>query len=145
MLDTENDLNVEEMVDHLVRAEVLGEYKLLEDQRPTFIKADQHKARFDLIPPEFMLELARVLTYGANKYSAHNWANGADWSRYFSAAQRHLWAWQQGEDHDEETGYSHLAHAACCLAFLLSYQHRDLGNDDRFYTVTDKAYADKYS
>lgn len=96
-----------------------------------FIKADAGKPRFDLLPPEFLTETAEVLTYGANKYTPNNWANGADWSRYYSAMQRHLWAWWSGEDKDAETEITHLAHAACCLAFLMAYQNRNIGQDDR--------------
>lgn len=98
---------------------------------PKFIKDDNAKTRYDLLPPELLEETARVLTFGAQKYSAHNWAQGASWSRYFSAMMRHMWAWWRGEDNDPETGFSHLAHAACCLSFLIAYQRRGLGEDDR--------------
>jgi hypothetical protein len=96
-----------------------------------FVKADDDKPRYDLLPPEMLEETAQVLTFGAQKYSAHNWVKGASWSRYFSAMMRHMWAWWRGEDNDIETGYSHLAHAACCLGFLMAYQRRGLGTDDR--------------
>ena len=96
-----------------------------------FQKADAGKPRIDLIPPELIFETAAVLTIGAAKYGADNWRAGADWSRYFSALQRHMWAWQSGEDCDPETGQSHLAHAACCLSFLMAYQARQIGFDDR--------------
>lgn len=96
-----------------------------------FQKNDQDKPRYDLLPPELLRDTAEVLTFGAHKYSANNWARGADYSRYFSALQRHLWAWWQGEDKDPETGFSHLAHAACCLAFLMAYKARGIGVDDR--------------
>ena len=98
---------------------------------PKFIKDDNAKTRYDLLPPELLEETARVLTFGAQKYSAHNWAQGASWSRYFSAMMRHMWAWWRGEDNDPETGFSHLAHAACCLSFLIAYQRRGLGEYDR--------------
>ena len=98
---------------------------------PKFVKDDNAKTRYDLLPPELLEETAKVLTFGAQKYSAHNWAQGASWSRYFSAMMRHMWAWWRGEDNDPETGFSHLAHAACCLSFLIAYQRRDLGEDDR--------------
>jgi hypothetical protein len=98
---------------------------------PKFVKDDNAKTRYDLLPPELLEETARVLTFGAQKYSAHNWAQGASWSRYFSAMMRHMWAWWRGEDNDPETGFSHLAHAACCLSFLIAYQRRGLGEDDR--------------
>ena len=102
------------------------------EEVPTkFVKADDAKTRQDLLPPELLEETAKVLTFGAQKYSAHNWAQGASWSRYFSAMMRHMWAWWRGEDNDPETGFSHLAHAACCLSFLIAYQRRGLGEDDR--------------
>ena len=90
------------------------------------------KTRFDLVPFEAIGEIADVLEYGANKYEAHNWARGADWSRYFSALCRHIFAWWAGEDKDPETGFSHLAHAGCCLVFLMQYQRYGWGTDDRF-------------
>jgi hypothetical protein len=105
--------------------------EVLADVGLEFVKADDDKPRYDLLPPEMLEETAQVLTFGAQKYSAHNWAKGASWSRYFSAMMRHMWAWWRGEDNDPETGYSHLAHAACCLGFLMAYQRRGLGTDDR--------------
>jgi hypothetical protein len=76
-------------------------------------------------------EIAHLLTFGAEKYGDDNWTQGAAWSRYFDALLRHLTAWWGGEDKDEETGRSHLAHAGCCLLFLLAYELRASGRDDR--------------
>ena len=97
----------------------------------SFKKADAGKPRLDLISPEMMTSLGDVLSHGANKYGAGNWEAGAEYSRYFAAAQRHLWAWQAGEDNDPESGLPHLSHAVCCLMFLLTYQARDNGTDNR--------------
>ena len=94
-------------------------------------KFDSDKLRYDLLPPELLEEVARVLTFGAEKYSARNWELGMKWSRPFGAMMRHMWAWWGGEDKDPETGYSHLSHAACCIAFLVSYERRNAGEDDR--------------
>ena len=95
------------------------------------IKDDGGKLRYDLIPPFALEELARVFSYGAEKYGARNWEAGLDWSRLFAAAQRHLWSWWAGEDEDEETSISHLAHAAWnCLA-LLEFARTHPERDDR--------------
>ena len=40
---------------------------------------------------------------------------------------RHIFAWWGGEDKDPETGFSHLAHAACCLLFLMEFQRNGWG------------------
>jgi len=90
------------------------------------------KTRFDLVPFESVGEIADVLGIGARKYSANNWCRGTEWSRYFAALCRHIFAWWRGEDNDPETGKSHLAHAGCCLLFLMEYQRNKWGTDDRF-------------
>lgn len=95
------------------------------------VKYDKGKARYELIPTEALQGLAEVLTFGAEKYDPRNWEKGMDWGRVFGALQRHLWAWWNGEDTDPETGMSHLHHAACCVAFLQTYEARGIGNDDR--------------
>ena len=90
------------------------------------------KPRLDLLPTAAMEAIAEVLTFGAAKYDDNNWCRGARWGRYYSALLRHLFAWWRGEDLDRETGLSHLAHAGCCLVFLMEYQRNGWGSDDRF-------------
>jgi len=94
-------------------------------------KDDGDKARMDLIPPEVMTALGTVLSYGAVKYAPRNWEKGMNWGRPFAALMRHMWAWWRGEACDPETGYSHLWHALCCVAFLTAYEARNVGSDDR--------------
>jgi hypothetical protein len=94
-------------------------------------KDDHGKTRYDLMPPELMEGTARVLAYGATKYAPRNWESGMHWGRPFAALMRHMWAWWGGEDTDPETGFSHLDHAACCIAFLMAYRARKIGVDDR--------------
>jgi hypothetical protein len=94
-------------------------------------KHDADKARLELVPPEIMTALGDILTFGAKKYGDRNWEHGMAWSRVFGACMRHLWAWWAGERMDTETGRSHLWHAACCIAFLVAYEERRTGTDDR--------------
>jgi hypothetical protein len=95
-------------------------------------KFDQEKPMMDLIPSESLLEVAKVMTFGATKYGKHNWREGIEWSRVYAAAQRHMLKWNAGETCDEETGLNHLAHACVNMLFLLYYaeKHKDL--DDRY-------------
>lgn len=85
------------------------------------LKFDQEKMRYDLVPFRGMDDVVRVLTYGANKYSADNWRN-VDHAeeRYPAAALRHISAYLQGEEHDPESKLPHLAHAICSLLFVLT-------------------------
>mgnify|MGYP005870101243 CR=1 FL=1 len=99
------------------------------------LKFDQEKPRMDLVPTEAVQALAKVLTFGAKKYSSRNWEKGMDWSRAYAALQRHLLAWWGGESLDTETGYSHLDHALTELAFLVAYEQRGVGLDDREGTI----------
>lgn len=85
-----------------------------------------------LVPYAATAEIAKVLAFGAAKYDAWNWTGGMDWSRLISAAERHLGAFKDGEDVDPESGLLHLAHAGCCIVFLLCYQLWRIGRDDRF-------------
>lgn len=87
------------------------------------VKDDADKCRLDLLSPAFLENTADVLTYGAAKYEAHNWTKGINYSRVFGAMMRHLWAWWRGVKFDPESGLPHLAHAACCLMFLMHYDH----------------------
>lgn len=95
------------------------------------VKHDTQKPRLDLIPTEAIVEIAKVLTFGAIKYDEWNWARGMKWSRVIGAAERHIGAFKGGEDIDPETGLSHIAHAACNLMFLLFYEQHRRDNDDR--------------
>lgn len=101
----------------------------------TGIKHDVGKPQLELIAPEMVFALGEVLTFGASKYAARNWEKGMSWGRVFGALMRHLWAWWRGEAKDKETGYSHLWHAACCLMFLVAYEQRGTGIDDRHKEV----------
>jgi len=98
----------------------------------TATKHDQDKPRMDLLPPEALIAVAEVLTYGANKYAAHNWRNGLNHSRMVAALLRHLMAYQTGEDADPESGLPHLAHMACNALMLLTSAKGGLGTDDRW-------------
>lgn len=95
------------------------------------VKFDQEKLPFHLLPPELLEGISAVLQFGAVKYSERNWELGMAWSRPFGALMRHMWAWWRGEDVDPETGMSHLWHAGCCIAFLIAYEQRKVGKDDR--------------
>lgn len=95
------------------------------------VKFDADKAPLHLIPVECLEEVAKVLSYGSQKYSDWNWAKGFKWSRLYGATLRHLYAHMRGEDKDKETNISHLTHATCNLLFLMYHELHQVGEDDR--------------
>lgn len=82
------------------------------------IKYDQDKPRMDLLDADSLEGLARVLTFGANKYAAHNWRKGIPNSRLIAALLRHAFAILRGELVDAESGLPHIDHLGCCWMFL---------------------------
>ncbi len=101
-------------------------------------KFDQDKPRFDLIDPEAEEELAKVLSFGAQKYAEHNWRKGIKLSRLLAAARRHINAISKGEDLDNETGLQHAAHAMCCMMFVIWTLKNKPDMDDRYKISVNK-------
>lgn len=100
-------------------------------------KADGAKVRLDLLPPGAMVEIAKTLTFGAQKYAAWNWSKGLKNSRLFAATLRHLFLWWAGETYDKESGLHHLAHAGFGILVMLenSLMNR-IDLDDRPFHLT---------
>lgn len=101
------------------------------------IKHDQGKVQAELLSPIAMLEIAKVMSFGAGKYNEENWRQGIAWKRVLGAAMRHLFAYLGGQDKDPETGLSHMAHLGCCAMFILEYEvtHKELDNRHKVYEV----------
>jgi hypothetical protein len=94
------------------------------------LRHDSGKLRVDLIPPEWITELAEVFTAGAKKYADRNWELGMPWSKVWGPLLRHAFKWLRGEERDPETGCLHLAMAAWNALALMTYQERNLGTKD---------------
>jgi hypothetical protein len=83
-------------------------------------KHDEGKPMWDLLPWRQLAKIVDVMTFGANKYGPHQWKEVEDGkNRYFAALMRHLTAYRRGEKIDPESGIHHLAHAGCCLLFMM--------------------------
>ena len=79
-------------------------------------KLDLNKPDLDLVLGDFakaILEVGKVGTFGAKKYSRSGWLsvpNGI--RRYSSALQRHWFYLMDGEEYDDDSGLHHAAHMA---------------------------------
>lgn len=96
------------------------------------LKYDKSKPRMDLLDPDFLEGVAYVLDFGANKYAAHNWRGGINYSRLIAAAYRHLGAINRGEDVDPESNLPHSHHLGCCVMFLSWMMQNKPELDDRW-------------
>lgn len=100
------------------------------------IKHDADKPMVALVPASAVLEEAKVWTFGAKKYGAHNWRKGLTYLRILSALLRHTFAIVAGEDTDAESGLLHAAHIRCCAGMLIEFQlNKRTELDDRAQSV----------
>ena len=61
-----------------------------------------------------------VMALGGLKYGPFNWRkNSVAASVYVDAAERHLSLWNAGEDDDDESKVTHLAHVRACCGILI--------------------------
>lgn len=88
------------------------------------VKHDQEKPRMDLLPMDALVEVAKVLTFGAKKYGDHNWEKGIAVHRLRAAQLRHDAAVEMGELYDSESGLIHTAHKACDALMELAMRLR---------------------
>ena len=91
-----------------------------------FKKFDEQKPRLELIEPEFIIGIGKIMTLGAEKYGDDNWksATPEDIKRLRGALLRHQMAYLGGERLDAESGLSHLYHIGCNLMFLDYFDRR---------------------
>ena len=116
--------------------------------------------RHDLIPATSLKKLAEHFGRGALKYDAHQWRQGYEWSKSYSAIQRHLLAFWSGLDYDvcsndpggcsfitesgeayvptgvdvcyNHTGSHHMTAVAWHSFVLMEFSDRFPQHDDRF-------------
>jgi hypothetical protein len=114
---------------------------LLNSENPKYVRAQK-----DGKPPlEYLVRSmhpldAAVHKHGADKYGIRNWrVDPIRASTYIAAIQRHLDAWAEGEDWDQDSGQSHLAHIRACCAVALDAKMHDTLIDDR--EITESKYV----
>ena len=107
-------------------------------------KHDQAKPRMDLLDTYALTQLTLVLGFGAKKYADDNWRSGIASRRLLAATLRHVLAYMDGQDLDEESNLSHLAHAMCNLMFAINLAHTkpELSDHRRTLTASEQEQAD---
>lgn len=102
-------------------------------------KYDNDKVRMELVPMSTIESVAKILTFGAKKYSDNSWQELPNfWNRYKGALLRHLTAISKGEMNDPESGLPHIDHVLCNAMFLswgyhngkgVTVEEKDIDND----------------
>ena len=73
---------------------------------------------------DFIVEMARVLAFGAKKYGANNWTQAPEAEArdiYLNALIRHVLAYATGDQHCVKDGQYHLAQIAVNAMFLFYF------------------------
>lgn len=97
---------------------------------------NEGKARMSLLPFDALREVAKLFTWGANKYGAWNWAKGLSYTETMDSLLRHTEQWLNRKDIDE-SGFHHDVHIAWNALVLLAMRLRGIGKDDRLNSVSD--------
>jgi hypothetical protein len=96
--------------------------------------------RYSLLPWDELGDVAEHYAAGANKYAAHNWRKGYDWSLSADALMRHFEAWwEHRQSRDEEmapytpdfVGTKHLAAVVFHALTLMYFEKHHPELDDR--------------
>ena len=95
-------------------------------------KQDSGKAKLSLVPTRILWDIAAIREYGNNKYpegGPNNWTR-VEKQRYKDAMCRHLLGYlEDAHGIDEESGFPHLWHLACNVAFLCEMEDMHLSKD----------------
>lgn len=108
------------------------------------LRYNEGKNEIGLVPTELIEGVAKVMTYGKNKYTirddegkiissgAENWRKGLSWSSVINSLDRHWLEFKKGTDVDPESFLLHLEHVGANLGFLLNYYKSHPELDDRY-------------
>ena len=103
-----------------------------EEEEEIGLRFNVGKLKWSLIDFDSLKDMVRVLEMGAEKYDAHNWRKGLKTTEVCESLMRHLFAYIQGEDDDQESKLPHVAHIMCNAMFLSYMSKYKPKFDDRF-------------
>lgn len=82
------------------------------------LRYNEGKPKLGYIDLSLHEDMAKVLEFGAKKYSKNNWKKGLGVDNVLDSMLRHIAAIQKGEINDFESGLPHHAHIQCNAMFL---------------------------
>lgn len=102
------------------------------------LRYNKDKPQWSLVDFSALSPLVRVLMYGAKKYTTdtrsgkHQWRDGLKTTEICESLMRHLVAYMEGEDDDQESKESHIGHIMANAMFLSYQSLYNRSMDDRF-------------
>lgn len=123
------DEDMKEWIEHpdkpieeeILRKQVRDFMGIVKETTDYHAKRDYGKAKLSLVPRRIIWDVAAIREYGNNKYpdgGPDNW-RGVEPERYRDAAYRHFLGYlDDPRSVDSESGFPHLWHLACNIAFL---------------------------
>ncbi len=115
----------------------------MEIKKEQGLRYNKGKVKYSLIPKSAIKELASVLTYGAEKYTvrddkgniisdgSNNWRKGLTWQSVRDSIDRHLAAFDDSQDFDDESHLLHLGHVMANVSFLIDFYKTFPEGDNR--------------
>jgi hypothetical protein len=104
---------------------ITAEVQTMEQSLTEGRKDDNDKIRMDLLPFEALEAVAKVLTFGAKKYTDNGWKTLENaGSEKLGALLRHLSKHLRGIELDEESGLSHISHMAANALMLVYFEEK---------------------
>lgn len=99
-------------------------------------KADYGKEQLTLVPRRIIHDICAIRMYGNEKYpdgGPDNWKK-VERERYRDAAYRHFLAYlDDPQGKDKESGFPHLWHLACNIAFLCEFEDEAVVDDNELH------------
>lgn len=107
--------------------------KMLNERKDQKAKADYGKEELTLVPRRIIHDICAIRMYGNKKYpegGPDNWKQ-VEIERYRNAAYRHFLAYlDDPQGKDKESGFPHLWHLACNIAFLCEMEDEKHGKNN---------------
>ena len=127
---TQADVLAQQAIDRA--AELVAKVREADNPKQAF---GDTKPSIHLVPMAVILEVARVMRLGADKYGQKNWREQPiRASTYYSAMFRHMVDWfEGGENIDPESKEHPLVHAICCAMIIRDGLNHGTLIDDRAF------------
>lgn len=105
--------------------QLLGELPMADDKREYAERKNTGKPQMSYVDMHCLSPCARVLEFGATKYSRNNWKKGMPVTKILDSLMRHIGDLQDGKVIDDESKLAIIGHIQCNAMFLGNPNNQD--------------------